>query len=324
MNLIKKIFLLCSALTLCAYFVLPTEHVGAQTTNLGGQAATIELSPLHVSAGANFTARLGDYSNTLGDGDISWYVNGTLQTDKKNQMAITLVAPRIGEPMKIEVSRGGGKISTIVVPQEIDIITEGDSMTPYFYQGRATPSVGTRARITAIPRMFYANGTPVPPSDVVYSWNVDDKVVENGGRPVLDLTLPIFGSPLVLLSATSRDGTATYEKTFYVETEEPSLQFHVYSPLTGLSRNAVQDSYYQTTNEVTLRAQPYSIDSTVYNNADYSWTINDEQVNNTTSDPQVITLQKSGSGGVSTIGFSLRNLSVLSQYAENAFRVDFR
>ncbi|MBX9906759.1 hypothetical protein K2X96_02580 [Patescibacteria group bacterium] len=320
-NTTHSIFL---GLIFCAFLILGGNQASAQTTSLGGQAAAIELSPLNVTAGANFTARLGDYSGTLGSGDISWYINGVLQPDKKNQMAIVLVAPAFGEPMKIEVSRGGGKISTIVVPQEIDIITEGTSMAPYFYQGRATPSIGTRARITAAPRMFYANGTPVPPSDVLYSWNVDDKIIENGGRPVLDLVLPIFGSPLVLLSATSRDGSATYEKTFYIETEEPSLQFYTYSPLTGLSRNAIQDSYYQTTNEVTLRAQPYSIDSTVYNNAEYGWTIDGGRVNNTTSDPQVITLQKSGSGGVSTIGFSLRNLAVLSQYAENTFRVDFK
>ncbi len=315
------VFTLLLAFSLC---VLSSNTTHAQS--LGQEPAGIEINPTHVVAERDFTARLTDYSSILGVGDISWYVNGVLQEDKKNRESITLTAPRVGEPMKIEVSRKGitQRIVQIVVPHEIDIITEGYTMTPYFYQGRSVSSLGTRARIVAIPHLFTQKGVRVPESQITYTWNVDNVLVDSGGKGVLEIPLSDFGSPLVLLTAKSRDGSVTYAKTFYIEAEEPSLVFYTHNPLTGLSQNAVQDSYYETTEETTVRAQPYALSKDIYENAKYEWTLNNEPVANASRDPQMITLQKSGSGGISTVGFSILNLATLLQSATNVFRIHFK
>lgn len=322
-NLTSYLFVLCTVFVCCISFAAHTTYAQYQ---LGEEAAGIEINPTYVVAEKEFTARLTDYSNMLGVGDISWYVNGVVQEDKKNRESITLTAPRVGEPMKIEVSRKGvaQKVVHTVVPHEIDIITEGYTMTPYFYQGRSVSSLGTRARIVAIPHLFTKKGVQVPESQITYTWNVDNVLVDSGGKGVLEIPLSDFGSPLVLLTAKSRDGSVTYAKTFYVEAEEPSLVFYIHNPLTGLSQNAVQDSYYETTEETTIRAQPYALSKDIYEDAQYAWTVNNEPVANASRDPQMITLQKSGSGGISTVGFSILNLATLLQSASDVFRIHFR
>lgn len=308
-------------------FLLPSTHVYAQAQGMGGDTR-IDTDPLYPIAGEPFTARLADYSGTLGAGDLLWYVDGVLQKASKNQQSITLAAPPVGKPLLIRAERstsyGHKGVSLVVVPNEVDIIVESNTTAPYFYAGRRVPGNGTKARIVAIPHIYTAKGVLLSPSDLSYSWNVDNENKEGGNGGALETNVSGFGNSLVRLSIDSRDHLTKYETSFFIETAEPSFSFYTYSPLTGLSQNAVQDSYLPAKNEVTVRAQPYGMSSDIYKNAQYNWSINGETVQNANRDPQMITLRKSGSGGTSDIGFSLRNLTALSQYAQGLFKVDFK
>ncbi len=317
--LLTFLFLLCALI-----FVTYPLSTHAQLPGIGESPAQIELEPRHPSPQSSFTARLGDYSSTFGGGTLSWYLNGVLDDSFANKSSVTLTAPLIGIPLKLEVrSTNGARTSTTIVPSELDVIIEGDTSAPYFYQGRRIPGLGTTARISVIPRLFDIKGRLIPSDKISYTWSIENKRVENGGRAVLETLLPGFGSPLVLLTASAPAYNTEIDTAFYITNTNPSLQFYVHNPLTGLSRNAMQESYLRAVDEVSVRAEPYGVAQNIYQNAQYGWSINGGRVENTGRDSQMITLRKQGSGGVSDIAFSLRSLSTLSQYAQGLFRLEF-
>jgi len=287
----------------------------------------LELEPRYPQPGQPFTVRLGDYGGALGGVAPSWYVDGVLITEDTDATTIRLTAPPIGTPMTIEARVGDSadarRVWTSFTPSEIDIITESNTLAPYFYEGRRVPSQGSAVRLVAIPHLFDQKGMRVPDSQITYTWNVDNKKVVTDGNPVLYTTISDFGSPLVLLTANAPAYGVLYETVFYIETEAPSLQFYLLNPLTGLSRNAISDSYVRATDEVTVRAEPYGLASDVFQNGQYGWSINGSVVQNNDATPARITLQKQGGGGTSDVAFSIRNLSVLSQYAQNLFQLEF-
>ena len=300
----------------------------AQFQRLGSDVAHIELTPTYPEAEKPFTARLADYTNALGSGKLTWYVDGVLQKDKGDASSITLTAPRMGTPMVVEarresMTRSHTSVDMRFVPGSIDIITEGDTKVPYFYEGRKIPALGTNVRLIAIPHLYDAKGREIPSSKITYTWNVDNVNVSIGGGPILETKISEMGSPLVLLTANAPEYQMHYETVFTMETAEPTLQFYALNPLTGLSRNALQDAYLHAKDEVTVRAETYGIANNIYDNAKYGWNINGTDVTNGNNDPELVTLRKQGGGGASDVSFSVRNLAALSQYAYGLFRLEF-
>lgn len=273
--------------------------------------------------------RYADYGYSSG-GALTWYVNGANLAAAQGQNTITVPAPALGKPLAIEArldtALGVPRIAkTTIVTSTIDLIVESDTHVPYFYEGRRVPSVGSRVRIIGVPHIFNQKGQRVAQSDLVYSWNINNELRRgNRGDVVLDTTLSSIGDSTVTLSVEATDASAHYETSFDIPLASPAVEFYTLNPLTGLSRNAIQDKYLDAKDEVTVRAEPYFVSADVYQNAQYGWTIDQNAVANQSTDPALITLKKTGEAAISEIGFSIRNLRALSQYAANLFQLAFK
>ncbi len=328
-NYLRTICALCALLLAILYSGI-AQNAGAQLSVPGQHyGALIELEPRRPQPNQTFTARLANYSNDMSNNTVTWYVNGEAQEQATNQTTVTLSAPVLGTPIKIEarsrsISGGESKATLTFVPSTIDLIIEGGTTAPYFYEGRRVPTKGSTARISAIPHVFDTNGARIPSERLIFHWSVNDVLVKEGlAADVLDYPIPNLVDPNIALTVESTDGSVEYSTFTSLPLVEPSLEFYVHNPLSGLSQNAIQDSYIQTDTELSIRAEPYFISTSVYANAQHGWAVNETPVANGGNDPQLITLQKGRATGVSTVAFSLRNLSALSQYVAGIFNVDF-
>lgn len=324
-NILPYVFFSVLLVYACAAFPFLLH---AQYAGLGDEQARIEIDPLYPLPNTPFSARLADYSGTLGTGELRWYINGELKKEYAGQASIALTAPGIGIPLAIKAERDDGyenrSVSLNVVPSELDIIIESNSSAPYFYKGRRVPVIGAGARIVIIPHIYTEKGVPIAPQNLMYSWNVNNQNVPSTGQGILETTISPFGDSLVAVSVESKDHLTKYETTFFIESAKPLLAFYTYNPLSGLSQNAIQDAYVSAKDELSVRAQPYFLPSDVLSHAQYGWSINGTPIQNNNTDPNLLTVQKAGEGGTSDISFSLRNLSVLSQYVQGVFRVNLQ
>lgn len=307
---------------LCAAFFVGIPTTSAQIAPLGSEPQ-IEITPRYPRAGEAFTAKLHIYSATVTG--VSWTVDGEAVEGVGSELSLTAPATP-GESMRItaraETNGVPVTLSQMVSPVEVDIIIEADTLAPYFYQGRRVPGPGAPTHISVVPHLFETNGAHTDTESLTYTWSVNNVIAAEGkglNRFILDAQT--VSEAAVRLRIESAEGRIRYEATFGIPRAEPVAVFYPVSPLLGLSRNAIQDSYLEADSEATVRVEPYGIDKNVFANAQYAWSIGDTQVANQSSDPQLITLR--GTGGASDVGFSIRNLAALSQYAAGLFRINF-
>lgn len=312
------------ALVFCFVLLCSPLVTEAQVIPVGVEPV-IELEPSYPKPGQSFIARLHIYSDTART--VVWSVDGTAISGSGQKNEISLVAPGLGESMRISArAETAGlpiTVSRTLTPAEVDIVVEGDTIAPYFYEGRRVPGPGTPATLITIPHIYASNGTRIDGSNLVYTWSINNTIAAEGvGLDRFTVPSQNLGEASVRLSIASQSGSLWYETVFSIPRTEPSVAFYPVSPLTGLSRNAVQDSYFEAETEATLRAEPYGIAEDVFMNAQYSWRVGGADVNNQSTDPQLITLRGEG-GGATDVGFSIRNLSALSQYATGLFQMVF-
>jgi len=306
----------------CFAFFIGSVPTSAQTALLGTQSS-IEIEPRYPKPGETFTARLHIYSDTVTS--VSWAVDGSTLAEERSE--VTLIAPAtLGDSMQItaqaQTNAAPLTLQQTVTPSEVDIIIEADSIAPYFYAGRRVPSAGVPANISVVPHIFETNGTRIDVDSLIYIWSVNNVTIAEGrGLNRFTLAPQTLNDPAVRLRIESTTGRVHYETTFRIPRAEPGLVFYPVSPLTGLSHNAIQDAYFEANGEATVRAEPYFIQRDVFANAQYAWSVGGTTVDNQSSDPQLITLR--GERGASDVGFSIRNLSALSQYAAGLFRINF-
>lgn len=313
---------------LLLFVVCGTTANTASAQFLSSQATgALELDPQYPRPGERITLRYSDYNQTQPD-NIVWKVNGAEVESLSGLSTVNLTAPRLGELLTV-VARPATQTlvpqsaSITLVGNDVDIIIESNTRTPYFYEGRRVPSTGSWAHVVAIPHIYTTAGKPVADSELLYTWSMDNKVAKRTkGDSTFSFTIPSIGVSLISLTIETSDGSTRLERSFSLPATEPTLLFYRVSP-TGLSRTSIADNYLLSEQEVTVRAEPYFVSRDIYSSAQHGWTLNGAEVNNNSSDPQMITLQRNNAASISDVGFSLRNLSALTQYVSGLFRLEF-
>lgn len=301
----------------------------AVSAQLGGAGTQITFSPTYPSPDSEYTARVEAYSYDLSRSSIQWVVDGVAREDALNSQTILVTAPALGESQSISarVTEQGGTSHTAsrtLVPGTIDLVVEGDTRVPHFYEGRALPSAGSPFRVVASPTLYTPGGARVASGDLIYTWRVDKKVARNGrGQNVLQADMPRTGNVLIELSVSSVDGSTEYATFTRISPTQPVNVFYEDNPLYGLAQSALPKEFTLLQNEISLRAEPYFIAHALEESAQYEWRVDNQKVANPNTDPTTLTLRKAGGAGDARVSFTMRNLSALRQAASGDFVIYF-
>lgn len=306
-----------------------TSTTNAQVPGFVSQE-TLELSPAFPEPGDQVEVSLNIYSQETVGASIYWFVNEQEDVSARNTRTITIPAGNLGVPTKIRatlVFADGRQIVTerTIIPTYIDVIVEANTTAPIFYKGKRHWSSGSRARIVAIPHLSTGSNA----DSFSYQWILDSTVL--GGGPIyqknyIDVQMPRFRNSVLTVSVLSREGVVVGEKSIALNPTTPEVLFYQTSPLSGLSRTAISDQLVLSGGQLTIRAEPYFFDTNLSpDTAAYQWKIDGLTTDTANSDPQALTLEKSGAGiGSSEIWFRIVNMEELVQHAENSFNLFFQ
>jgi hypothetical protein len=296
-----------------------------QLNSFDNPAATIVLQPDFPKPGESVTATLSDYQGAAYGASIAWFMNGQEIIDAKNQREVKFTAGSVDVPDNLTVvltSSASGRIvaEAIITPVYLDIVIEPQTRVPTFYQGRALPSLGSIVNATAL-----INGQAS--NDLVYIWRVDQKVLENGpirGRNQVSFTTPMGSSVPLHLSVTRPDGTVIARRSILLPSVSPTITFYEVNTLFGINHRAVTRNYNLISQSATIQAEPYYLDSRVFNNPDIKeWKINNRTTPNNSSNPYQITLQRAGATGVTRLEFHVRDLQQVLQGAKETVAINY-
>lgn len=321
----KHIFL-TTVLFLCLFSFSHAQF----DSSVASQEAIIELTPFYPEPKSEFTASLNDYSLPAQVSAITWKVNNIVVPEAKNQRTVTLTAGGLGKSTVVEAVielAGSGVTKTVrkeITPIYLDIIVEPQTRTPSFYLGRALPSLGSTINLSAI-----VSGASVPQSNLLYTWRVNNIVIEGGsqrGRNKTSAPIPYGQGVLISLDVAKLDGRLLATKNIQVRTVSPKIYFYESSSLYGL-KNKPLTNISMLGDSVVVQAEPYNLDIKTYNYPDHlTWNIDgNESPNSFNKNPYEITLARPEGyfTGTSNINFHVRNLSQILQGAEGDFTINF-
>ncbi len=292
------------------------------TPNVG-----VVLQPPFPRPGEEVTATVEDYRGTSYGATITWLINGVAIDEFYNQRTLEFTAGPLGVNQTIEAVLNSETtkreaLSTIVRPSYLDIVIEPQTRSPEFYLGRSLPSIGSTVNATAL-----ISGEGFRNPDLVYSWVVNRRNIEGGavrGRNQVSFEMPMGNSIILSLQVSDLQGNAVAGRSVLIPSVQPSIQFYEVSALFGINQNPVDESFTLIGNSAMVRAEPYNLDSKVYNNPDINqWKINDVLSNNTSQNPYEVTIQRLGATGSANLEFHVRDTSQVLQGAESNIQINF-
>lgn len=286
-------------LALAIFAIAETAH--AQV--FGANPLTILLSPQYPGPYQQVTVTPQSNIVNLAGANVTISVDGKVisQGSGATSASFTTGGPGTSNVVTISITSPDGNYSTSVTVRaaSVSLVEEPISTTHPFYEGAPQVAIRGRVRFIALSDLRTSSGgTPISPSNLVYTWKVGDQIIQDSsglGKSVLTVAAPEqYRSAVVSVTVSSLDGSLSGSANATIAPADPSLLFYEDGPLLGpLFDQAIGTSVALPGDEASYRAVPYSFASA----PTFAWSVNGTQ---SVSDP-VITLRPTGTGAGSAV-----------------------
>lgn len=283
------------------FFLLPLSASGALIPNVGS-ILDVSVRPEYPRPNDVVTVRVSDPGNENSTAYV-WSVNGKVVEQGVGATAITVTTSGVGEVKVVEVvATQNGQIrasgTTFIRPGLIDIVWEGNTVTPPFYGARPLPNGGSSLTLLAVPQLS-VDGRVVDPSILSYSWRVDGIPVTNQsgyGKSSAILMPPRFGSAFtVSVSVTNQEGTAQAQSSVVIRPQTPKIIIYENAPLLGVRFNRIVSGLFSFKgDEVSFSAYPLFASSVQA--LTYEWSIDGKPFTVDQFKPLDVKFRKVGEG----------------------------
>jgi hypothetical protein len=327
----KRLILLASFSLLLAPFAF------AQELSMGSAGITLTPSSDNPVPGQTVTVTAESYSFDINSATITWLVNGKQVQKDIGATTWSLTAPALGKKTTVEVDAvtpSGSEFSSSVVIGSgmVDMIMETDGYAPPFFSGKTPPVFQNNFTVIAVPHLVSPSGGEYDPANLVYQWKKDDGTVlqsQSGyGKQAITLKGDIVPRPYYLMvTATSRDGSAQGESLIYIAPQSPSITFYKDDPLYGpLFNTAVGNTLFiGAQKEVRAFASLYGFNfsSNISNNLTLDWSINGTDHPELASSQSIVLRAPNGVAGTSNIALNASGIDNILQGANASFTAAF-
>ena len=311
-------FLLC-ALMLCSA-PLPSAAQVVDFNSIGAPSLVVE--PAYPTPGSEFTVRFDDVRSAAQGANIRWFYNNVEVAQDTRE--VVFVAPEVGQSATVKVLLDvSGRIETyqtVVEPLYFDLIIEPQTHVPEFYPGRALPSVGSQTRVTAL----LDNGRSLG-NDYIYLWRINDTVFGAGplrGQNAITFPMPQGIEAILSVQVSTLSNVVVAKRTIAIRSVRPEVQWYELNTLYGLETRALT-SFNLIGNSAIFRAEPYYLDSVVFNRPDIlEWKLDRAKIISNNTNPYEMTLERTGNPGDALLGFQVRSLSQLLQGANKNLQIN--
>jgi len=306
---------------------IPYNLIFAQLGLMPNTEVRIDLETDYTTPQTEITALLNDHALAEVVTSIYWRIDGSNAPEFNNQRTIKLTTKTVGQNTTLEVfieTANGRTLSAkrVVEPIYLDIIIEPQTRTPAFYKGRALPTVGSTANLTAV-----INGNVENSSKYIFNWFLNNTSIGGGallGKYKVPVVVPLGSYNVVTVSVNTPDGRVIARRNVELPTVNSKLNFYEINSLYGTRQISIQNSLNLIGNSTIIRAEPYYLDINTYNKPEYlEWKVGGVR-SLSGNNPYEVTLAKQNVNNNSTrIDFRVGSLTHFLQSADGRFNLNY-
>lgn len=312
-----------------------TEAVNQENSGLPPgieQQISITQIPKIPTPGDSVNIKIESFSTDLNKARITWSIGGEVLEQGYGRTNFNTIAPEAGgrTVVNIRMETGSGVINRQVVlaPNDVDILWEANTYTPPFYKGKALHTRQSEIRFVAMPNFVRSNGTTIPASELVYTWEYNGSVIQEisgYGRNVAAMIGDLIARPInmqVTVSSVESDSTARNSVT--VVAEEPQTVMYENNPILGLMlERALAGEIMLERDEVEISAIPYYFSTDEINTAtlENRWLLNGRDTGIPFSKYSVVFRNTEGEDGVARVSVRTKHTGNLLQESDADFSI---
>jgi hypothetical protein len=129
---------------------------------------------------------------------------------------------------------------------------------------------------------------------------------------------------ILSVQATEPNGTVLARRAIFIPSVQPTINFHEVSALFGVKHIPITTDLILVGNTATIQAEPYNLDTRVYNNPDVAqWKINNSPSQTQGGSPYQVTFQQTGLTGSASLSFQVRDTTQVLQGASSNIQIRF-
>lgn len=235
-----------------------------------------------------------------------WTLNGKTLTDRSGlgKHSIIIQAGEVGSSLKASVtateSNGTVHTASLSIPVADLVVTwTAQTSIPKWYKGKALPVAGAKVRLVAMPT-FIANGSAIPPAQLIYTWLIDGNPFTSGaGLQVVEVNaskIPLI-NPVVYLKVEDRTRKISKDIRVGVIARTPRALVYQTLPLGGIEpRTAIRSIIASNQGLLDIAVEPFYFPKPKKDLA-YAWTVNGIQLQGQPGAPYILTIDPNGVQG---------------------------
>jgi hypothetical protein len=293
------------------------------------------IVPKIPAPGEQVTITVESFSSNLDKALISWKADGKTIKEGLGQKTVSFFAPESGKTLNISLTikkEGGGLIQKTFTfsPADVDIIYEAETYTPPFYKGKALFTSEATIKYIAMPNFVSSNGQKIDPNNLVYTWKINDSIVQNAsgyGKRTFETKGGIIQRPSkVGVEVSAINSTLKAKDSVMIETQQPEVVLYENNPLLGvIYEKGVFGSFLLNRPEVELQSIPYffSTKSKEVSDLQYTWKINGNVAEISSQSSYSRFRNETGKAGHSIISLDVQHFTNILQLAATKLDLNF-
>ncbi len=216
-----------------------------------------------------------------------------------------------------------------IQPEEVDLVWQGESYTPPFYNGKALYAYQGSVVVNAIPQIIQ-NKKLLDPRSLIYTWSQDDTPIQGAsgyGKDSVMVTAGLIPEPIVVtVVVSSFDGQAVAKRSVSLTPQGPEIQVYEDNPLYGpLYNNALSSSIQLSGTQLKLKAAPYYMASSHLHSTKtmaFMWNMNGTNLTDQQTDSLSL-LKPANASGSTFVGISISDPSRIFEATNKSLAIAF-
>ena len=319
-----------ATLSLLVIFSIPKTHAQTIPIAVGGIELTASTDNPAPNQMITITAR--SYSIDINAAKITWTVNGKISQQGIGLTTLNIQTPALGKKLNIVVSAattdGAYVTSSIVINSGYtDMVLEPSGYVPPFFKGKIPVAYQNSVKVVAYPHLMDPQGNEYDPKNLVYHWERNSQALESDsgyGKQSIIVVNDVVPRPYVMVvTATSRDGSLKTTGMVSINPQSPSLLFYLNDPLYGPMYNSALGDLVSigSSKESTILAVPYGFNKpqSGLGSLSLKWLINGTEHSELSSSDSIVLRAPDNTTGSSNIDLKIQNTKDFLQEAESAF-----
>ncbi|MFA5987620.1 MAG: hypothetical protein WC797_03155 [Candidatus Paceibacterota bacterium] len=270
---------------LLAASILPFSVSAAREAD-ADNSIYVDLYPQNPSSFSDVAIGVRSYLRDIEQSIVSWSVDGKQQAEGIGLNQISVTTGPVGKTMTISAvisTQSGDQIEKVIkiTPADASIVWEAQTYVPPFFKGKALPSASSKIRFVAIPDFHDENGKTIKQSSLSYEWTKNSETALRGvGKYIFDTTIGNTEDE-ISVKIYDQSKTISVEKTVTMLPYPTKMIVYEDRPLEKTRyENAIGDTMNLSTEETTLRVEPFYISLSLLPQTNFVWQMNGKQIFN--------------------------------------------